>query len=130
MSGYAARHQNRFSCILEWIMKAKALRQVSTGYEPCEASEATHIELHMPGCFPFRIIPVKRSGTGPAWDWNGSLESPTLLPSILTRGGGTGRKEQVCHSFVTDGHVRFLDDCTHEFAGKTVSLLEIEDSEV
>lgn len=28
----------------------------------------------------------------------------------------------VCHSFVTDGNIQFLDDCTHELKGKTVPL--------
>lgn len=28
----------------------------------------------------------------------------------------------VCHSFVRDGKIEFLGDCTHEFAGKTVDL--------
>ena len=27
-----------------------------------------------------------------------------------------------CHSFVTDGKIRFLNDCTHEMAGETVDL--------
>lgn len=28
----------------------------------------------------------------------------------------------VCHSFVFDGEIRFLGDCTHALAGKTVPL--------
>lgn len=27
-----------------------------------------------------------------------------------------------CHSFVTDGRIQFLGDCTHDLAGKTVDL--------
>ncbi|MGC4033677.1 MAG: hypothetical protein QM754_18485 [Tepidisphaeraceae bacterium] len=27
-----------------------------------------------------------------------------------------------CHSFVRDGQIEFLGDCTHELAGKTVPL--------
>jgi hypothetical protein len=30
----------------------------------------------------------------------------------------------VCHSFVTDGRIQFLTDCTHAFAGRTVDLPE------
>jgi hypothetical protein len=30
----------------------------------------------------------------------------------------------VCHSFVTDGRIQFLEDCTHELAGQTVDLPE------
>jgi hypothetical protein len=28
----------------------------------------------------------------------------------------------VCHVFVENGKIRFLDDCTHELAGKTVDI--------
>jgi len=28
----------------------------------------------------------------------------------------------VCHSFVTDGRIQFLGDCTHTLAGQTVDL--------
>lgn len=73
------------------------------------------------------------------WTWNGSLEQPTFTPSVLIRGhqwpgeeypehfkaahaavpaGG----ETVCHTFVTDGRIQFLGDCTHELAGQTVNL--------
>jgi len=54
------------------------------------------------------------------WTYNGDGENPTVSPSILlTRHDG-----HVCHSFITDGKIRFLDDCTHSLAGKTVELPE------
>ena len=110
-------------------MKAKPMLVTADGYSPCEVSEATHVMLHMPGCFPNRIIPVKNPKCQNGWTWNGSVDSPTLQPSILTKGGPylDGEKpEKICHSFVTDGQVQFLGDCTHEFAGQTVSLLEVD----
>lgn len=111
-------------------MKAKPMRFVyGDGYHPCEPKEATHVQLHMVGPFHYRMIPVMiggtRAGTG-NWTWNGDVEKPTLKPSILTKGGHPDR-QQVCHCFVNDGMVQFLDDCTHEFAGTTVELLEVED---
>ena len=102
-------------------MKAKPYRLAATEYTPCEPSEATHVELHMPGPLDFRMIPVG-PGLEPRWDWSGDTESPTLSPSILTRGG----RSHICHSFVRNGKVEFLSDCTHEFAGQTVDLLEVE----
>lgn len=57
------------------------------------------------------------------WTWNERLDLPTLSPSLLTRTeGGPDGKQQVCHSYVTDGKIRFLPDSTHALAGKTVSL--------
>lgn len=52
-----------------------------------------------------------------AWTWNGDRERPTLTPSILVRDGVF-----VCHSYLTDGQIKFLDDCTHDLANKTVPL--------
>jgi len=109
-------------------VKAKPMKSVPSGWEPCEPGEATHVRLCMPGPFANRILKVQ-PGSPTGWRWNGSTESPTLTPSILTRGGvgDVGEyTEHVCHSFVTDGRVQFLSDCTHEFAGQTVDLLEVD----
>lgn len=82
----------------------------------------------LPGPMPSRIIPVitsgQRDGT-PNWTWNGSTDKPTLRPSILTK-GRTEKGEQVCHTWITDGEAQFLSDCSHEFAGQTLDLLEVD----
>lgn len=118
-------------------MKSEPLKITDTGYTACEAHEATHLRLHLPGPLPNRILPVmiggRREGT-PNWTWNGSVDLPTVKPSILTR-GSTGKTDDdgkrtitdhVCHSFVNDGKVQFLSDCTHEFAGMTMDLLDVD----
>ncbi len=106
-------------------MKAQPMLRRGSGYEPCEPAEATHVMLNVPGPIPTRIIPVQikgtRKGTG-NWTWNGDTEKPTLKPSILSNQG----PELVCHSFVNDGKIQFLGDCTHEFAGQTLDLLEVD----
>ena len=64
-------------------------------------------------------------GTGPAWSWDGDVNEPTFSPSILvsfTR--GVERENVVCHSFVVDGEIRFLNDCTHHLSGKIVNIPE------
>lgn len=109
-------------------MKAQPLRLTEHGYDPCEASEATHLMLNMPGPLPTRILPVITHGTRrgtPCWTWNGDTEKPTLKPSILTR-GGPADAEIRCHTFVNDGMVQFLSDCTHELKDQTVPLLEVD----
>lgn len=71
--------------------------------------------------------------TGPRWTFNGNYDRPTLSPSILARGALIPRQEPpgdwdgnaVCHSFVTDGRIQFLGDCTHALAGQTVELADI-----
>lgn len=105
-------------------MKAKPVKETKDGDVRCSPEEATHVWLSMPGPMQHRRIPVilrgPRRGTT-CWTWNGDTESPTLKPSIRSRDG-----THVCHSFVNDGKVQFLADCTHELAGQTLDLLEVE----
>jgi len=87
------------------------------------------------------------AGAGPRWTWNGNVDKPTFTPSILVRyeylseaacarnfafhaehGRYMTHEElpfdvhEVCHSYVTDGRIRFLADCTHALADQTVDL--------
>lgn len=109
-------------------MKAEPLQLHNGAYRQCNPSIATHLRLKLPGPLPNRIIPViisgSRSGT-PNWTWNGSVDHPTLKPSVLTRGGDIDG-EVICHSWINDGKVQFLDDCSHELANKTLDLLEVD----
>jgi hypothetical protein len=107
-------------------MKAKPLKMADGSYAPCEPTEATHVQLNMPGPIPSRIIPVQVKGPRkglPNWTWNGDVDKPTLKPSIRSF---ISPKEIRCHSSVSDGQVQFLSDCTHEFAGQTLDLLDVE----
>ncbi len=78
------------------------------------------------------------------------MDAPTFNPSLLVRGTKLTRKGEadyeawmaagcpkpaperlesvptVCHSFVTNGRIQFLGDCTHELAGKTIEIPEWE----
>lgn len=103
-----------------------------------------------PGCNEAHSVQTG-NGPGPRWGWNGDAERPTFTPSVLVRGvaspsgaewmteaeeaeydalfatGGrdavfASRFGTVCHSFVIDGRIQFLGDCTHAFAGQTVEL--------
>lgn len=107
-------------------MKAKPVKLVyGDGYYPCSVEEATHVTLHIPSRSQPITLPVilkgERQGTG-CWTWNGSVDSPTLRPSILTQGGNNFR----CHSWVNDGKAQFLMDCTHKMKGQTVDLLDLD----
>lgn len=76
------------------------------------------------------------------WGFNGDFESPTFAPSVLVNGTIPVSDEEAerilngekikpknftCHSFVENGKIRFLDDCTHDLAGHTVDLRDKED---
>ena len=93
------------------------------GYEPCEAEKATHVTLDIPGPTGLLTLPVIQSGTRDGtgcWTWNGSTNAPTLRPSVRTEGHNFR-----CHSFINDGNVQFLDDCSHELAGQTLALNDL-----
>lgn len=63
---------------------------------------------------------------GSRWDFNGDMERPTLTPSLLVNPGGMNPGQPICHSFVTAGKIQFLNDCTHELAGQTVEMQNVE----
>lgn len=79
-----------------------------------------------PGCDgPHRI--ATGEGAGPRWGWNGNAERPTFTPSVLVRydGADAGQDDAppaVCHSFVVNGQMQMLGDCTHALAGQTVPI--------
>lgn len=82
-----------------------------------------------PGCECLHSVYVTSPGTGATvWSWNGSVDRPTITPSILVNGRAECLNPAVprCHSFVVDGRIQFLSDCTHRLAGQTVDLPEIE----
>ena len=79
-----------------------------------------------PGCEGSHIVTIERD-TRPCWGWNGSVDAPTFTPSILVtyNGDDAGVDDAppaTCHSFVTDGQIQFLGDCTHALAGQTVPI--------
>ncbi len=53
------------------------------------------------------------------WTFNGNLERPTFRASMLVYEHADRPR---CHSFVTNGRIEYLKDCTHAQAGETVDL--------
>lgn len=117
--------------------------------KPYVDSQGTHLGwlFYCPGCKETHA-PSNR------WQFNGNLEKPTFAPSILVTGvnfppndpatgdfarGSDGEylmdadgklagcTPMVCHSFVRDGQIQFLTDCTHSLAGQTVPLPDYKD---
>lgn len=79
-----------------------------------------------PGCRLYHQVMIG-DGPSPRWTFNGDLGRPTLTPSILTQ-GRSRHGTFYCHSFVTDGEIRFLEDSQHDLAGKTVRLTPINEA--
>lgn len=96
-----------------------------------------HLAFICPGCKERHVVNVNPG----RWTFNDNYDAPTLSPSILVRSGHYASPDKpcwctfeerygepapykcyTCHSFVTDGKIQFLGDCTHELAGQTVEL--------
>lgn len=77
------------------------------------------LAFECPGCRCIHMVTVEGYHR---WNWNGSIEKPTLRPALRFYARGLLR----CHSLVTDGAIQFLADCTHPLAGKTIDLQEVE----
>jgi len=91
---------------------AKIMRLVS------EQKGAERFGFFCPGCGFAHWFQTK--GEGSCWTWNEDFEKPTVKPSILMDMRGEDPKR--CHSFVTDGKIRFLGDCSHNLKGRTVEI--------
>lgn len=82
----------------------------------------------------------ERGSRRPGWGFNNNFTSPTFTPSLLVRTGKyvgssewynkqtpeekefTDRHSNICHSFITEGRMQYLNDCTHALASQTVEL--------
>ena len=104
--------------------------------------EGGRVMFFCPGCKTGHQVTVETSPDrqGPVWGFNGSGDAPTFTPSVLVQGKQLELDENgkwtgdwlrdangeplpmVCHTFVTDGRIQFLGDCTHALAGQTVDL--------
>jgi hypothetical protein len=85
--------------------------------------------FHCPACGYAHHVGVNgrkipgSNGSMNEWGWNGSFSSPTFTPSLLVNKESLGTSPR-CHSFVAEGRIQFLGDCTHAMAGQTVDIPE------
>lgn len=86
-------------------------------------AESGQLFFECPGCKMPHSVNIDKTKRGPCWEFNHNLVYPTFSPSILVRWSyGDPPKNRVCHSFVRDGNIQFLSDCTHDLAGQTVEI--------
>ena len=109
--------------------------------------EGGRLMFWCPGCDGAHMVTVKAEPghPGPVWGYNENADAPTFTPSILVNAKrwhppvtGDNLEEwkrkpwkqekvsSVCHSFVTDGKIQFLNDCTHALAGEVVDLPDFD----
>lgn len=84
--------------------------------------------FNCPACgFGHKFCTVDAHDEGwPIWELTGTADSPTVRASLLVWWEeGEEHKPMRCHSYITDGNIQFLNDCTHALAGQTVELPEM-----
>jgi hypothetical protein len=105
-----------------------------------QTAEKVTYGFQCPGCKDSHHVAV------PGWDFNGNMEKPTFSPSLLVRCGHYIPNHQgscwctfnaerpddpapfncyQCHSYIRDGRIEFLGDCSHPLAGQTVDMPDI-----
>jgi hypothetical protein len=86
----------------------------------CTEDDPHYLWFECPGCKHIHGIHVG-PGEGVRWTWNGSIDAPTFQPSLLVSWRFKS-SDEICHSFITDGMIQYLGDCTHELANQTVPI--------
>lgn len=86
-----------------------------------QADSPDHYVFRCPGCDKRHVIDSR-------WDFNKDMDKPTFSPSYLLRGRfwTNGQWADIrCHSYIKNGRIQFLKDCTHSLAGTTVELPDL-----
>lgn len=103
--------------------------------------EGGRVAFFCPGCNGYHQVRIENERYNSSfWTFNGDYEKPTFSPSILVNwcepsdvegefDDPTKDKKMVCHSFVNNGKIQFLNDCTHSLAGQTVEIPDAKESE-
>lgn len=110
--------------------------------ELCKDGTCGHLLMFWcEGCRTHHAPRVGGTSSGPVWAWNGDRERPTVQPSIRVQGTVPLTEDEyarvmageliepkplLCHTFLTDGRLQYLGDCTHALAGQTVDLQEMD----
>lgn len=81
-----------------------------------------------PGCKHTHAVNTTAAKGGPRWTYNDNADRPTFAPSIKVTAHWSehdaSMKDDICHSFVADGIIQYLGDCTHELAGQFIVMPE------
>lgn len=95
--------------------------------EACDEWMAHHgrsLVFYCPGCRGIHVAEIEKpNAAGGMWTWNGSVDAPTLQPSLNV---GPGH----CHFFLVNGELQYLSDCKHNLAGRTIALPVLTDDDL
>lgn len=124
------------------MAKARYIDSPETKESP-EVKQA-YVAIKCLGCGHPHVLTIKKipGYDGPCWEFNNNLDLPTFTPSLLCRAGKAAydanewekleqehkefleKRSSVCHSFIREGKIQYLSDCTHSLRGQTIDLPE------
>lgn len=85
-----------------------------------------HLMFYCPGCKTHHDIRPQSPQAKGGWQIH-SFNPLTVSPSILVSWEwGPNYEKRRCHSFIKNDQIQFLNDCTHDLAGKTVPMVKIQ----
>ena len=79
----------------------------------CPACKSEHGFRIDAGSFPAQDV----------WEFDGNYEQPTFKGSMLSNPDQRVVNRPLCHSYLKNGEWRFLEDSTHDLAGRTVPMI-------
>jgi hypothetical protein len=91
------------------------------GQTVIESQDEWLIQCHGP-C-QWHGIPKRPTSKGHKWSFNGDMVRPTFHPSMNEASNPAGPDQNPdvpfrrCHFIVTNGHITYCDDCTHDVRG-------------
>lgn len=96
-----------------------------TNKEKVDGAKVRHYEhpnenhhcIYCPACDSIHVFDNR-------WTFNNNYDKPTFSPSMLVYKDTVHAR---CHSFVTDGMIKYLGDCGHAMKNKTVALPDLTD---
>ena len=88
--------------------------------EITEGADTTKVSCYRFWCLGCKDYHLIRAG-GEGWYFNGDLERPSFQSSYRVS-NDPDTIDSVCHYYIYDGYIYYLEDCTHTLAGAQVPL--------
>jgi hypothetical protein len=64
------------------------------------------------------------------WEFNNDFDKPTISPSFLQKGFLSSKyPDGICHSYIKEGRIQYLNDCSHELKGQTVEMVDFKEED-
>jgi len=87
-----------------------------------------YVMFHCPACKHAHVVPFQNHPM--AWSWNGSIDKPTLVPSLRVFCPADKElnlpEQTICHLNVTDGMLQYHGDNppSHPFKAQTIPMVD------